>query len=1730
MSNDPWMSKPLRPLLSKAPNPPSPTEAGPSSQPIGLPKKRGRPRKTTFPQTEETRNITAGYSKILPPSLHSDENLSGEYEDSQSQRSGSSSRDQNTILPGTYLEGQPIKFSANQPITGSGNILGCVDITKNSTPVQIPEPSELISARVEPNDALTSRLKDLRNPIIQPDQLKIRIPPNGPSHDPPRRKRQSFIMELETTRTNTLASVKLLRWEDWGVWFGVLRQRAEMLGIWDYVDPDGLDSIDDKVALPKPVRKRDFLDQGQSSPMTYDQMEAYKRAAAEYEIDKDEVAHAFKAMLQIQQILDTTVDPRYLKVTITQDTLRKRLRILANTIRPSEESMRQSLLSRYELLKATPYGKEVQKYFDDWQCLKIDDQGQLMAGKVFPQGDYDPCRELIMTLKPIYPMKAEIQQQLLRAKGVNVKLLDEIEEWREHLRFERTERFPKKSGKDATASATAAGFQGTFKASTTKDEGTGGQTTSKSAEDLPDCLCGRKHHWAECFYLNDGYPRNPNWKPNKKVKEEVAKKLKDDKLRTRVEKSIKRWKEANGKQREGDKQNTFSAQELEASDKQEEELQPFSFASSYTASVETNFNLRNAVIYDTGSNVHVVNKYMEHRIISRKPAQQGQGLIAGGHFYPVKEIVHAEVFPAVGARKVIINMPDALFIPEFMTSVVASEKLSKKGLHFDTTDPDWMFTMIDNKRVRVCKFDSTISGHRVLETLSRKEEKDHEIFPTAMVAKEGDPLMMDSAKWHVTMGHPSMKAIEKLEENTEGCIVTDYNKHDPDTETPPKMMDCDVCIKSKAHALVSRSKDTHREVHQTKEMGHMAVVSWDLIEMLPSLSVLDDKAGATAQPATYKYISHFYFDNEAYHVATPVVSKQKAALNLEEVLRRVKHTLGAQVVMFRSDNEKAAVFNHTLKNLGIKHMVSAPNVPAQNGAAEASGKSIITKARCLTSESGLPKDLWPWLVRAAVYLLNRTPNAKLKMKTPYEAATKKKPYLGHLHPIGCKAFALIYGLPRRDKLAERAHVGFHIGYADSTNIFYIWIPVLNKVILARDVYFKDNELFKSIKENDRTLGEAIPSEDHQLIIQRIQIPETILPQPEQIKRKTSNPNMEGRKKSGLSKEWKPDQGEQQEQRQLPRPADAYPTPAPTEGQHSNAAPQDDELFAELFPDEYQTYVTHLMREPKEIELGVQDNEVAGPEGEGETQIVPKVQHRDLPDPPKSWKEMLRHKFSSHWQKSSREEVKKLYSHGTFEKVKEYKGHQVPLKWVWTYKLDENGWLLRFKARLCVRGDLQLPSIRDTYAATLAYKLFRSQCALIAANDLNTMQFDVVNAFPHAELNHDVYCQMPPGMEEKGFSLKLKRALYGLAESPKLWYDLLVKEFEEYGFQTIHGVKCLLQGHGMWVLFYVDDIVLSYHPKDEDKAQTFRKFLAQRFEIKYVGELKWFLGMEITRDRANRKIWISQRAYLEKLGTKFDLAGRKKYCSVPIPSTTSSMTKNLGQASNAAIKGFQVKVGSIGHAATSTRPDVAKAHAILAQFLQNPSEQHCELADHVLSYLYGTRNLALSYSANNRKVEMFVDASFADNVDRKSSQGLLIKMYGGAVDWKATKQKTVTTSTTEAELLALSNIAGYAYWWKRLFQETKMDIEEDCYTIYCDNTTAVRIARQEENTENTALRHVDIRQQWIIQEVEAGRLKVEWIPTSRQQADGFTKLLSRPMFLIFVDYLGLEKIDGDDKWE
>ncbi|KAI3120209.1 hypothetical protein CBS147326_9557 [Penicillium roqueforti] len=218
--------------------------------------------------------------------------------------------------------------------------------------------------------------------------------------------------------------------------------------------------------------------------------------------------------------------------------------------------------------------------------------------------------------------------------------------------------------------------------------------------------------------------------------------------------------------------------------------------------------------------------------------------------------------------------------------------------------------------------------------------------------------------------------------------------------------------------------------------------------------------------------------------------------------------------------------------------------------------------------------------------------------------------------------------------------------------------------------------------------------------------------------------------------------------------------------------------------------------------------------------------------------------------------------------------------------------------------------------------------------------------------------------------------------------------------------------------------------------------------------------------------------------------------------------------------YQQLVGSYLYPTVMTRPDGSKAASMLATHLQKPTKAHIEAAKHAIQYLVGTARRGIQFDGTTKEIAAFAtDASYGDNPNRRSSEGYLMKLFGGPIDWRASRQRTVTTSTTEAELLAISEGGKQLIWWRRLFNELKLHLPQDL-EILCDNAQTVRLLNENEPNLTTKLRHVDIHHHWLREKCQNGDIKVRWIPTDQQPADGLTKPLGAAKHAAFVQHLGL----------
>ena len=194
--------------------------------------------------------------------------------------------------------------------------------------------------------------------------------------------------------------------------------------------------------------------------------------------------------------------------------------------------------------------------------------------------------------------------------------------------------------------------------------------------------------------------------------------------------------------------------------------------------------------------------------------------------------------------------------------------------------------------------------------------------------------------------------------------------------------------------------------------------------------------------------------------------------------------------------------------------------------------------------------------------------------------------------------------------------------------------------------------------------------------------------------------------------------------------------------------------------------------------------------------------------------------------------------------------------------------------------------------------------------------------------------------------------------------------------------------------------------------------------------------------------------------------------------------------------------------------------VLARFIQHPLDHHWLAAKRVLRYLKGTAHLGLIYRGNDPKAAVrdrnsvllgpvFTDANWAGDVDdRKSTSGMVSKINGCAVNWKSKKQTVVALSTAESELIAATEALKEALWLRHLCDELGFK-QLSPTVVYGDNESSIAIRKNGATSSST--KHIDLREHCLRDYAAKGEIDLKWISTSEQQADIFTKALSKHPF-------------------
>jgi hypothetical protein len=727
-------------------------------------------------------------------------------------------------------------------------------------------------------------------------------------------------------------------------------------------------------------------------------------------------------------------------------------------------------------------------------------------------------------------------------------------------------------------------------------------------------------------------------------------------------------------------------------------------------------------------------------------------------------------------------------------------------------------------------------------------------------------------------------------------------------------------------------------------------------------------------------------------------------------------------------------------------------------------------------EAGLPTRLWGEAALTACYLSNRTPRQySEQVATPEEKWTDRKPDLSHLKVFGCVAYAQL-AKEQRDKLDPTSIRGVFTGYTPTTRQYRVYNPETGIVERYSIVRFDENRkggtlIITGGSDQDKVTLKAAEEE------QTIQ--DNPLPEGDTIVVRGRTPEFQG------------DSGS--ETTLLSRPPSQPPSERPRDASEA--------------PTERQTRSGRTIRIPGRYQAQQVTAEIATPTTYDEAITGPQKRQ---------------------WEAAIAEELSSLVSNDVWTLVQRPRDTNiVSCKWVFKIKRLPNGQIDKFKARLVARGFTQQYGVdyEETFAPVVRMESLRILLAIATQEDLEVHQMDVVTAYLAGELEEEIYMTAPQGIPEaNGKVCQLRKGLYGLKQSARVWNRRISTELGQAGLEAITADQSIWinKDASLILALYVDDLVLL--AREMQELRWIKGFLAQQFKMKDLGPISTMLGMRVRRDRANQMFWIDQIHYIKDLLKEF------QYTNCRPVSTPADGYEHIEPAKPhdtlfADVAKYQRALGQLNWLVRGTRPDLAFVVHKLSQYCHQPHQKHWTGVQRVFKYLKHSQDLALSYRANEDSLVGYSDTDYAaDTADRRSTMGYAYILSGAAVTWASRKQQSIATSTTEAEYIGLCNASKEAVWIRNLLKHLRRSEyagETQATRILGDNQSSLKLVTNPEF--HSRSKHIDVQYHYTRELVEDGIVEIDYIPTTEMAADCLTKPLKRRKLEVNLEALGLIRV-------
>ena len=966
-----------------------------------------------------------------------------------------------------------------------------------------------------------------------------------------------------------------------------------------------------------------------------------------------------------------------------------------------------------------------------------------------------------------------------------------------------------------------------------------------------------------------------------------------------------------------------------------------------------------------------------------------------------------------------ITLNNALFIPSFCRNIMSLSSAVRDGASFDlnTRGKEHM----KSSEGHIFQID-TRNNLYILNTVQIN----------SVIAKSAED-------WHRIFGHTHLESICKLPDGIDNLKITNKSK---------SKEVCEPCVMGKMERTFNRVKCPRVDK--------------------PFKSVFCDLNGPIKEECEYKYVFGFIDDFTGYLAIYLLKSKDESPDAFKQFL--ADHNYYGKTSKLRSDSGgefNSKVFKKICIDNTIKFETSCPSSSFQNGRIERCWKTLFNMAPGMLFDSGVNVKLFPYILRHACFIMNRTYSDYLKM-TPIEAALKKRPDANDIHLFG----SLCYGYQHhihKTKFEPRAKPAIYIGQDPLSPAHLLYYPEQDIIRRTRCVKFTGNMYY-----NCKQLGKHSDLHEH------------------------------------VNNSWRPSTNESDTESVSSDMSSGHTPPAdhtaqgPAATPQSQLSPRSQELRSSPGHPHTSRYPERRRQVPDRLGIEQCNDHI---------DFLYHINSLDIYCKsniivPKTYQEAITSEQSELWIASMQREIDDLVANKTYTLVPLPPGQKlIGGRWVFALKFTPPS-KYRFKSRFCAKGFSQRPGVNYdvTYAPTARITTIRMLLNIAIQLSLILHQLDVNNAFLNSDIDYDIYMRQPEGfVQDPSLVCKLNKSIYGLKQSAMLWNKTILDFMSQQNLTQSAKDPCLFirkdNSNILYVLIWVDDIIVA--SSNNHILQEFKCNFAKNFKIKDIGPLSWFLGIAFCQ--TSNSITMNQTVYIKNILERFGMTDCKPR-SLPCDPNIHKLLENYSPLFNDPTY-YRELVGSLIYLYCCTRPDLSFVVSLLSRFMAAPKVIHVQIANDVLNYLKYTVNYDLKYVKSNDPLRIYgyTDSDYAQSEDCHSISGYCYKLNlnSALISWRSAKQTIVAQSTTEAEYISAGEAVKEALFLRELFAEF-YKTQPETVTIFCDNVAAMAITNTQQFHKRT--KHIGVAYHAIRTYVANKSVFLTYIASKDNLADLFTKAL------------------------